>query len=96
MDYKAKIMSSEDMNRTLKRLAHQIIEKNGGVDNLCLIGIKTRGVPLAERIAQNIEKFENQKIEVGQLDITYIDDLSKINIDPIINKTDVPFQLKIR
>ncbi|MDI9540386.1 MAG: bifunctional pyr operon transcriptional regulator/uracil phosphoribosyltransferase PyrR [Bacillota bacterium] len=95
MDYKAKIMSSEDMNRTLKRLAHQIIEKNGGVDNLCLIGIKTRGVPLAERIAQNIEKFENQKIEVGQLDITlYRDDLSKINIDPIINKTDVPFSIE--
>jgi pyrimidine operon attenuation protein/uracil phosphoribosyltransferase len=95
MDSKAKIMSSEDMNRTLKRLAHQIIEKNGGVDNLCLIGIKTRGVPLAERIAQNIEKFENQKIEVGQLDITlYRDDLSKINIDPIINKTDVPFSIE--
>ncbi|MGI6509560.1 MAG: bifunctional pyr operon transcriptional regulator/uracil phosphoribosyltransferase PyrR [Erysipelotrichaceae bacterium] len=95
MNYKAEIMNEEDMNRTLKRLAHQIIEKNGGVDELCLIGIKTRGVPLAKRIAKNIELFENKKIDVGQLDITlYRDDLSKINIDPIINKTDVPFSIE--
>ncbi len=95
MNYKAEIMNEEDMNRTLKRLAHQIIEKNGGVDELCLIGIKTRGVPLAKRIAKNIEMFENKKIYVGQLDITlYRDDLSKINIDPIINKTDVPFSIE--
>lgn len=95
MDYKAKIMSSEDIDRTLKRLAHQIIEKNDGVDNLCLIGIKTRGIPLAKRIAKNIERFENKKVDVGQLDITlYRDDLSKINIDPIINKTDVPFSIE--
>ena len=95
MNYKAEIMNEEDMNRTLKRLAHQIIEKNGGVDELCLIGIKTRGVPLAKRIAKNIEMFENKKIDVGQLDITlYRDDLSKINIDPIINKTDVPFSIE--
>lgn len=95
MNYKAEIMNEEDMNRTLKRLAHQIIEKNGGVENLCLIGIKTRGVPLAKRIAKNIELFENKKIDVGQLDITlYRDDLSKINIDPIINKTDVPFSIE--
>ncbi|NMA17105.1 MAG: bifunctional pyr operon transcriptional regulator/uracil phosphoribosyltransferase PyrR [Erysipelotrichia bacterium] len=95
MDYKAKIMNSEDMNRTLIRLAHQIIEKNDGVDDLCLIGIKTRGVPLAKRIASNIERFENKKVDVGILDITlYRDDLSKINIDPIINKTDVPFPIE--
>jgi pyrimidine operon attenuation protein/uracil phosphoribosyltransferase len=95
MNFKAEIMNEEDMNRTLKRLAHQIIEKNGGVDELCLIGIKTRGVPLAKRIAKNIELFENKKIDVGQLDITlYRDDLSKINIDPIINKTDVPFSIE--
>ncbi|HPX32120.1 MAG TPA: bifunctional pyr operon transcriptional regulator/uracil phosphoribosyltransferase PyrR [Erysipelotrichaceae bacterium] len=95
MDYKAKIMNSEDMNRTLIRLAHQIIEKNDGVDDLFLIGIKTRGVPLAKRIASNIERFENKKVDVGILDITlYRDDLSKINIDPIINKTDVPFPIE--
>ncbi|MGI6608697.1 MAG: bifunctional pyr operon transcriptional regulator/uracil phosphoribosyltransferase PyrR [Erysipelotrichaceae bacterium] len=95
MDYKIKIMSSEDMKRTLIRLAHQIIEKNDGVDNLCLIGIKTRGIPLAKRIADNIESFENKKIEVGELDITlYRDDLSRINIDPIINKTNVPFSIE--
>mgnify|MGYP000963580860 CR=1 FL=1 len=95
MDYKAKIMSDEDMKRTLIRLSHQIIEKNDGVDNLCLIGIKTRGVPLAKRIAHNIEKFENRKIEVGELDITlYRDDLSKIHIDPIVNETDVPFSIE--
>ncbi len=95
MDYKAKVMNSEDMDRTLRRLAHQIIEKNDGVDDLCLVGIKTRGVPLARRIAHNIEQFENKKIEVGELDITlYRDDLSKINVDPVINKTDVPFPIE--
>ncbi len=95
MNFKAKIMSSEDIDRVLVRLAHQIIEKNNGVDNVCLIGIKTRGVPLANRLAINIEKIEHCKIEVGQLDITlYRDDLSQVNKDPIVNQSNVPFSIE--
>lgn len=95
MNFKAKIMSSEDIDRVLVRLAHQIIEKNNGVDNVCLIGIKTRGVPLANRLAINIEKIEHCKIEVGQLDITlYRDDLSLVNKDPIVNQSNVPFSIE--
>ena len=95
MKFKARIMSSEDIDRALIRLSHQIIEKNNGVNNLCLIGIKTRGVPLAERIAANIKRIENVAVEVGQLDITlYRDDLSKVNSDPIINSTNIPFSIE--
>ncbi|MDY3830164.1 MAG: bifunctional pyr operon transcriptional regulator/uracil phosphoribosyltransferase PyrR [Erysipelotrichaceae bacterium] len=95
MKFKARIMSSEDIDRALIRLSHQIIEKNNGVNNLCLIGIKTRGVPLAERIAANIKRIENVAVEVGQLDITlYRDDLSKVNSDPIVNSTNIPFSIE--
>ena len=95
MKFKARIMSSEDIDRALIRLSHQIIEKNNGVNNLCLIGIKTRGVPLAERIAANIKRIENVYVEVGQLDITlYRDDLSKVNSDPIVNSTNIPFSIE--
>ena len=95
MKFKARIMSSEDIDRALIRLSHQIIEKNNGVNNLCLIGIKTRGVPLAERIAANIKRIENADVEVGQLDITlYRDDLSKVNSDPIVNSTNIPFSIE--
>ena len=95
MKFKARIMSSEDIDRALIRLSHQIIEKNNGVNNLCLIGIKTRGVPLAERIAANIKRIENVDVEVGPLDITlYRDDLSKVNIDPIVNSTNIPFSIE--
>lgn len=95
MKFKARIMSSEDIDRALIRLSHQIIEKNNGVNNLCLIGIKTRGVPLAERIAANIKRIENVDVEVGQLDITlYRDDLNKVNIDPIVNSTNIPFSIE--
>ncbi len=95
MKFKAKIMSSEDIDRVLMRLAHQIIEKNDGVENVCLIGIKTRGIPLANRLAKNIEKIENSKVDVGQLDITlYRDDLSKVNNDPVVNQSNVPFSIE--
>lgn len=95
MKFKAKIMSSEDIDRVLMRLAHQIIEKNDGVENVCLIGIKTRGIPLANRLAKNIEKIENSKVELGQLDITlYRDDLSLVNSDPVVNQSNVPFSIE--
>ena len=95
MEFKARIMSQEDVERTLVRLAHQIIEKNKGTENLCFVGIKTRGVPLAKRLAANIKNITGADIHVGILDITlYRDDLSKINIDPVINQTNISFPIE--
>lgn len=95
MKRKADLMTSEDISRTLIRLSHQIIEKNHGVDKLCLIGIKSRGVPLAKRIADNIKKIDGTDIPVGELDITlYRDDLSRISYDPLVSATHVPFSVE--
>lgn len=88
------IMNEADVDRALMRISHQIVERNHGTDNLCLIGIKTRGIPLAHRIAGNIKKIENTKIEVGEIDITlYRDDLSLINTEPIVNRSAVDFSV---
>ena len=90
MKYKATLMEGDALSRVLVRMSHQIIEKNKSVDGLCLIGIKTRGVPLAERMAKNIFAIENKKVEMGALDITlYRDDLTDIAEDPVINSTDI-------
>lgn len=87
-------MDEAALERTLVRITHQIIENNRGTENICLIGIKTRGIPLAQRIAKNIKKIENTDIEVGALDITlYRDDLSVISAEPIVSKTNIPFSV---
>ena len=94
MKFKAQIMDEAAIERTLIRIAHQIIEKNDGTDGLCLIGIKTRGIPLAERIAENISRIEGVKIPVGKLDISlYRDDLTNIADSPIVSDTSVPFDV---
>lgn len=91
---KANLMTEDDLNRALVRISHQIIEKNHGTENLCLIGIRTRGVPLAQRISRNINQIENADVPVGALDITlYRDDLSMLGEEPVVNSTDVPFSL---
>jgi len=88
------LMTEDDINRALIRISHQIIEKNRGTDNLCLVGIKTRGVPLAKRIAKHIKFIENIEVPVGALDITlYRDDLSRISYDPVVNSSNVPFSV---
>ncbi len=95
MKFKAQIMTEEDINRAIVRISHEIIEKNHGTDNLCLIGIKTRGIPLAYRIAENIKKIDNKDIEVGELDITlYRDDLTMLAKNPIVNDTKIPFSVE--
>jgi pyrimidine operon attenuation protein/uracil phosphoribosyltransferase len=97
MKFKAQIMNEEDMNRALLRMAHQIIEKNHGTENLCLIGIKSRGVPLAHRIAKNIREIDNADIGVGELDITlYRDDLTKLSSEPVVSDpaTRIPFSVE--
>lgn len=95
MRLKAQILSEADVQRALIRISHEIIEKNHGADNLCLIGIKRRGVPLAQRIATNICSFTDHIIDVGKLDITlYRDDLTTIAKDPVISETVVPFSIE--
>lgn len=87
---KAQLMSASEIERTLVRLAHEIIEKNNGTDKLVLIGIKRRGVPLAQRLAKIIERIEGKPVPVGTLDITlYRDDLSTVGIDPQIKPADL-------
>ncbi len=88
------LMTEKDMERALKRIAHEIIEGNEGTDRLALIGIKRRGVPLARRISDYIGSFENADIPVGLLDITlYRDDLSQINPQPTLNATEISFSV---
>lgn len=95
MNFKAQIMDEAAVERTLVRIAHQIIEKNHGTENLCLIGIKTRGIPLAERLAKNIEKIEGVRVPVGKLDITlYRDDLTLVADAPVVSDTHIPFDVK--
>lgn len=91
---KAQIMNEKDISRVLTRIAHEIIERNKGVENVVLIGIRRRGVPLAERIAQNIEKIEGVKVPVGVLDITlYRDDLTTLSHQPLVHQTKVDFDI---
>lgn len=86
MDVKAEILDSKGVIRTLTRISHEIIEKNKGVESLILVGIKRRGVPLAERISACIESIENVKVPVTEVDITlYRDDLSQLSKVPVVN-----------
>ena len=91
---KAKLMSSSEIDRTLVRLAHEILERTQDLDKLVFIGIRRRGVPLAQRLAQKIENLERRKIPVGILDINlYRDDLSTVSSQPVVNATDIPFSV---
>ena len=94
LTFKAKLMSDEDMARVLTRMAHEIVERNRGAEDLALIGVHTRGVPLAERLAALITGFEGVEPPVGKLDITlYRDDLTEIALQPVVRTTDVPFDV---
>lgn len=97
MKQKAFLMDEIAINRALIRLSHEIVEHNKGVDNVVLIGIRTRGVPLAQRLSRYIEKWENSSVPVGILDITlYRDDLSKISEQPIVNSSEINFSVEGR
>ena len=94
MELKATLMTSEEMTRALKRISHQILEKNQGADNIVFLGIRRRGVPLAKVLAGNIRTIEGREVPVGDLDITlYRDDLSEIFPDPVISGSDIPFDI---
>jgi pyrimidine operon attenuation protein/uracil phosphoribosyltransferase len=91
---KSQLMSASEVERTLVRLVHQIIEKNNGADNLGLVGIRRRGVPLAERLGQMISRIEKTTVPVGTLDITlYRDDLSTLGPKPVVQKTEIGFAI---
>ncbi len=88
------LMSASEIQRTLVRLAHEVMEKNNGVEGLALVGIRRRGVPLAQRIAKVINQIEHTQIPVGSLDITlYRDDLSTVGPKPLVQKSDLEFSV---
>src|ERR1700721_2735460 len=89
---KAQLMSPPEIDRTLRRLAHQIVEKSGGTKHLALIGIRRRGVPLAQRIAEAMRGIDGVEVPVGTLDITlYRDDLSKVASHAVLQSSDISF-----
>ena len=92
--FKATLMDDAAMQRALKRIAHEILEKNNGCENLCIIGIKRRGISVAQIIAKNIADIEGILVPVGTLDITfYRDDLSQDTEDPVLHRSDIPVDL---
>jgi pyrimidine operon attenuation protein/uracil phosphoribosyltransferase len=89
---KSQLMSAAEIDRTLQRLAHEIVEKSGGTKNLALIGIRRRGVPLAQRIALAMRGIDGVEVPVGTLDITlYRDDLSKVAPQAVLQSSDIAF-----
>jgi pyrimidine operon attenuation protein/uracil phosphoribosyltransferase len=85
------VMTQQDIRRSLARISHEIIERNKTTENLVLVGMRTRGVPLAYRLSENIGKFEGTKIPVGALDISYYrDDLALLDEKPAVQNTDIP------
>src|ERR1700734_2782719 len=92
---KAQLMSASEIERTLGRLAYEIVEKNGGVDGLGLIGIRRRGVPIAERLGKIIRRIEEAEVPVGTLDITfYRDDLSTLGPKPVVQEREIGFSIE--
>jgi len=92
---KAQLMSASEIERTLVRLAHEIVEKNGGVEQLGLVGIRRRGVPIAERLAKFMQRVEKVAVPVGTLDITfYRDDLSTLGPRPVVQKSDIGLDIE--
>ena len=94
MKIKATLLDKSAIKRTLVRISHEIIEKNKGTENLVLVGIKRRGYPIAERISEIIEGFENIKIPVASLDITlYRDDLTNVNEMPKVKNSNLDVEI---
>ncbi len=89
-----RILDKTSIERTLKRIAHEIIEKNKGVSDVCLVGIRTRGVFLAERLKEYIQQIDSKDVALGVLDITlYRDDLTLVAEQPVIRQTQIDFDI---
>ena len=94
LEFRAEIMDQAAVERALVRIAHQIVEKDKTTEGLCLVGIRTRGVPLAERLAENLQRIEGTAVPVGELDITlYRDDLSTVAESPVVHGTRLDFDV---
>jgi pyrimidine operon attenuation protein/uracil phosphoribosyltransferase len=94
MKEKIRVLDKDALSRAILRIAHEILEKNKGTKDLCLIGIRNRGAYLAKRLGDSIEKIEQEKVEVGVLDITlYRDDLTLIAAQPVVHKTEIDFDI---
>jgi pyrimidine operon attenuation protein/uracil phosphoribosyltransferase len=91
---KAEIVDADGVRRIVTRIAHEIVERNKGVDDLVLVGIRRRGVPLASRMAEKIREFEGSSPREGSLDITlYRDDLSTVSQQPVVGSSDIPVDI---
>ena len=94
MKEKATLMDDKAIGRAITRISHEIIEKNKGIEDVVLVGIKTRGVPIANRISKRIEQIEGGPVNTGEVDITlYRDDLKQVNVDPVINGSNIDFNI---
>lgn len=94
---KTELIDGEGLRRAITRIAHEIIERNGGAENVVLVGIRRRGFPIAKRIADKIREFESIEVPVGALDITlYRDDLQMIAHQPVVSGTEIPFDIDER
>jgi pyrimidine operon attenuation protein/uracil phosphoribosyltransferase len=92
---KSQLMSASEIDRTLIRLAHEILEKTQNLDQLAFIGIRRRGVPIAQRLAKKIEALEKRTVPVGILDINlYRDDLTTVDIKPVVSATEIAFSVQ--
>jgi len=92
---KTQLMSATEIDRTLMRLAHEIVERHNGVEDVLLVGIRRRGVPLAERLARKIEEIEKVSLPVGALDITFHrDDVSRSEPAPVVRPSPLPFSVQ--
>ncbi len=95
MEFKSVLLDEKAIKRTLTRVAHEIIEKNKGIENIIFVGIKRRGVPIAERIAYLIEEFEGIKVPVSSVDITlYRDDLTSLDDQPVLNNINLGIDVR--
>lgn len=95
MEFKAQVMNKEAMGRTLKRIAHEILERNKGGEELCFVGIHSRGVPISKRLALNIKEIEGADIPCGSLNITlYRDDVEGLTDIPVLMDSYIPFDVK--
>jgi len=94
---KARVMNSQDMERMIKRMSHEIIERNRGLENMIVVGIQRRGVYLANRLREVLAQFESTKVPSGVLDITlYRDDLTLLHDQPVVHSTSIPDDVNAR
>ena len=95
MREKTQIMNEQQVVRSITRIAHEIIERNHGLDDICLVGIRTRGEPVSRMIADALKSVEGVEVPVGSVDITfYRDDLTHVSSEPRLNRADIPFDIE--